>query len=731
MTEVFIEILNMSVAASWLIPVVLLARLIFKKAPKWINILLWGLVGLRLCLPFGFESVMSLVPSAETVSPEIMMDPTPEIHSGVSSVNSIVNPVLSVSFAPFPGTSMNPLQFWLPLGAIVWGLGILTMVTYAAVSFAVIKRRVKTAVCVRDNIWAGEKVFSPFVLGLFRPKIYVPTFLEETELSHVLAHEQAHIKRKDHLWKPLGWLILSVHWFNPLVWVGYILLCRDIELACDEKVVSGLEPVERADYSEVLLSFAKERRRIAACPLAFGEVSVKTRVKSVLSYKKPALWIIIGSLALCAVIALCFLTNRPSDRITEKNYLPLEDVKTGYSALDAAKDGCVVLDGSSLLEGEEIWLDFVQKSAKGERSQVRIYQMYSSQGENYYVKDIFFDGERYILQYYDSYSDSDEEFLFSEEYSHLVRSPYQTRGQYSDCYILGNSPNLIASDYFKMLVTSVPLPELDEYNHCKLIYHVKTDSQYYIDSYYGTEFIDIDRDGKIEKCCLGMGRTSGLFSFTVTIYEDGEKEYHNMFVADWGDLSWVRQSGLGVQVRSNDGETKVYKLSLKKHRIILECDGEVLEGYAADPTLEFSLTWNTYGISSYDSRTGELVKTVDAENPDDFVTTMFLPTRQIQTLRVMLENMDLEAYPYTYDPFNAPDAEIRQMCTPSQNIILTVYSGGSIVRRIECRDVLYFGMAEGYDENAEKFIEFCKVATDFIYATEEWKALPEYEVLYE
>ena len=731
MTDVFLKILNMSIAASWLVPVVLLARLGFKKAPKWLNVLLWGLVGLRLCLPFGFESVLSLVPSGETVSPAIMLDPTPEIHSGVSAVNSIVNPVISQSFTPSPGASMNPLQLWVPLCAILWLVGACAMVAYAVISFFVLKRRVKTAQVKENGVLSSEKVFSPFVLGLFKPKIYVPTELVEDALSHVLAHEKAHIKRKDHLWKPLGWLILSVHWFNPLVWLGYILLCRDIELACDEKVVSKMEPCARADYSEVLLSFVRERRRIAACPLAFGEVSVKTRVKSVLSYKKPAIWIIVGSMILCAVLAICFLTNRPTEVAPEKNYLPLEDVKQGYSSASAAKDGYVVIDGSELLAGEEIWLDFVQSSSKGYRSEVRLYQMYSSQGENYYVKDIFFDGERYILQYYDSYSDSGEEFLFSEEYSNLVRSPYDDRNGSFDCYLLGNSPNLIASEYFKMLVSSIPLPELDEYNYCKLIYHVKTDGEYYIDSYYGTEFIDIDRDGKIEKCCLGRGRTSGIFTFTVTIYEDDKKEYHSVFTSDWGDISWVRQNGLGVQVRSNNGETKVYKLGLKKHRIILERDGEVLEGYAADQSLEFSLVWNTYGISSYDSRTGELIKTRDAQNPEDFETTMFLPSSQLNTLRVMLENMDLDAYPNQYDPFNAPDAEVQKMCTPSQDVILTVYSEGKIVKRIECKNVLYFGMDEGYDENAEAFIEFCKLASDFICMSDEWKALPEYEVLYE
>ncbi|MBQ1223360.1 MAG: transcriptional regulator, partial [Oscillospiraceae bacterium] len=215
MTEVFLKILNMSIAAGWLVPVVLLARLLFKKAPKWINVLLWGLVGLRLCLPFSFESIFSLVPSGETVSPAIMLDPTPEIHSGISAVNSVVNPVISESFSPMPGSSMNPLQLWVPLCAVIWCVGVFAMVAYAAVSFAVLKRRVRTSFEKEKGIFLGDKVFSPFVLGLFRPKIYVPANVGDDALLHICAHENAHIKRKDHLWKPLGWLILSVHWFNP------------------------------------------------------------------------------------------------------------------------------------------------------------------------------------------------------------------------------------------------------------------------------------------------------------------------------------------------------------------------------------------------------------------------------------------------------------------------------------------------------------------------------------
>ena len=317
MSDLFLKIINMSISAGWIVLAVLLLRFALKKAPKWVNVLLWAIVAVRLICPFSIESALSLIPSTETISPGIMMEQTPAIQTGVPAINSVVNPVIGQSFAPTPGASANPLQIWIPILAIIWAVGIAALLIYAAVSYWRLRRKVSEAVILRDNIFQSENVASPFVLGIIKPRIYLPYHIEEQDLTHVVAHEQAHIKRRDHWWKPLGFLLLTIHWFNPLMWLAYVLLCRDIELACDEKVIKDLGNEQRANYTQALVSCSVNRRMIAACPLAFGEVGVKDRVKSVMNYKKPAFWIVVVAIIACIVVAVCFLTNpaKPQDSL--------------------------------------------------------------------------------------------------------------------------------------------------------------------------------------------------------------------------------------------------------------------------------------------------------------------------------------------------------------------------------------------------------------------------------
>lgn len=308
MAGIFLKIVNMSISACWIVLAVMLSRIILKKAPKWINCVLWGIVGLRLVMPFSFESVFSLIPSAETIS-KMPDSPRPHIDSGVPVIDNQVNGYLKGNY--FEGVSRPTGNFVdiTTILAVVWAVGILALLIYSLVSFLILKSKIGTAVLLCDNIYQSEAVVSPFVLGLIKPKIYLSFNMNEQNMEHVIAHELAHIRRKDHWWKPLGFLILTIHWFNPLIWLSYILLCRDIELACDEKVVKELDNEQRADYSEALLACSVNRRMIAACPLAFGEVGVKDRVKSVLNYKKPAFWIIIVAIVLCVGLAVGFLTN--------------------------------------------------------------------------------------------------------------------------------------------------------------------------------------------------------------------------------------------------------------------------------------------------------------------------------------------------------------------------------------------------------------------------------------
>lgn len=309
MSAVFLKILNLSYSASWLILAVIAVRLLLKKAPKWVTCLLWALVAIRLVVPFSLESALSLLPSGEVVPSNIEVTNTPHIESGIYAVNSAVNPVMETAFAPDRANSVNPMQVIVAAAGIIWLAGIFAMAVYAFISYVKIKRSVRTAALLEKGIMECDEVKSPFILGIFRPIIYVPSGMDSETLELVLAHEKAHLKRCDYVWKPLGYALLAVYWFNPLSWLAYVLLCRDIESACDEKVIRDKSSDYMAAYSQALLNCSVQRRRIAACPVAFGETGVKMRIKNVLNYKKPAFWIIIASLVVCVVLAVCFLTN--------------------------------------------------------------------------------------------------------------------------------------------------------------------------------------------------------------------------------------------------------------------------------------------------------------------------------------------------------------------------------------------------------------------------------------
>ena len=320
MKEAFLQIVNMSISASWLVIAVLLLRLILKKVPKWVNVLLWGFVAVRLICPVSFESALSLIPSAEPIPEQVITNLVVEVPAEIpgfdaSNQDPADPPVRDETGDQTDVDFAKPEKQGVPVVTVLtalWAAGVGAMLVYTAVSYFLLRRKVDTAVRFRDNIYQSENVDSPFVLGIAKAKIYLPFRMDRRDLAHVIAHEQAHIRRKDHWWKPFGFVLLAIHWFNPLMWVGYILLCRDIELACDEKVIREMDNETKADYTEALVACSVNRRRIAACPLAFGEVGVKERVKNVMNYKKPAFWIVIAAVALCIVVAVCFLTN-PKD----------------------------------------------------------------------------------------------------------------------------------------------------------------------------------------------------------------------------------------------------------------------------------------------------------------------------------------------------------------------------------------------------------------------------------
>lgn len=303
MTNLFIRILNMSISASWIVLIVIVLRLFLKKTPKGIVCILWAIVALRLLLPVLPESAFSLMPGEDTIQQKVVTFYEPQ--NGGETANSEAAPIGSQK----PVDNGNPGDRILQIFVPVWLVGIAGMLGYSAVSYVILRKRVSASIPMEKHVFLCDNVDSPFVFGVFFPKIYIPSGIEESKLPYIMAHEMAHIQRRDHWWKPFGFVLLSIHWFNPVLWIAYILLCRDIEQACDEKVVAGMSVEDKIGYSQALVTCSVHRRMILVCPVAFGEVGVKARIKGVLSYKKPAFWIILASVVVCAVVAVCFLTN--------------------------------------------------------------------------------------------------------------------------------------------------------------------------------------------------------------------------------------------------------------------------------------------------------------------------------------------------------------------------------------------------------------------------------------
>lgn len=299
MEAVFLQLTNMGITAGWIVLGLLLVRLLIRKAPKWIACLLWGVVGLRLVLPVTPVSNLSLLPSAQPIPMDITSVAIPRVQTGIPVVNNVANPVLEKT-PDLPGI--------IQVLAVVWAAGVGVMLLYGVISYLLLRRKVAASAEIEPGVYICDYVDNPFVLGVFRPGIYLPADLEDNCKAAVLAHERAHLRRRDHWWKPLGYVLLSVYWFNPLLWLAYILLCRDIESACDEKVIKTMDLQERKDYSLNLAQCSTHRIRILTCPVAFGEVGVKARIRAVLSYKKPAFWVVVGAAVLCMAAAICLLT---------------------------------------------------------------------------------------------------------------------------------------------------------------------------------------------------------------------------------------------------------------------------------------------------------------------------------------------------------------------------------------------------------------------------------------
>ena len=356
MEMIFLNVFNRSLAAGWLILAVIVVRFLLKKAPRRLSCVLWAVVAVRLLCPFFPASSFSLIPSGETISAEaVRFAPAPAIDSGIPALNEALNPMIGERFAPAPGTSVNPLYIWTAVAGIVWFVGVAVMAGYALLGSLRMRSVVREAVplesgaALPDNVWLCDAVRSPFILGIVRPKIYLPSGITREQMLCILAHEQAHVERLDHCLKPFGWLLLSVYWFHPLVWIAYMLFCRDLELACDEKVVGGMDLDGRKAYSHALLACSLQRKMIFSYPLAFGEIGVRERVKGILHYRKPAGWLAAVAVLACAAVAVCFLTD-PKEKADDSKIRYLDQ---WYSRSDLSAETIAWLEWYNGLSAEE------------------------------------------------------------------------------------------------------------------------------------------------------------------------------------------------------------------------------------------------------------------------------------------------------------------------------------------------------------------------------------------
>ena len=638
MENIFLKILNISITASWLALAVILMRLVLKKAPRFLSVIMWALVGLRLVLPFSFESRLSLIPSAETVPPEILYDAAPQIQTGIDVLNSAVNPTISQSFAPTPGASVNPLQVITWAAAWLWVIGMAAMALYTLISCLGIRRKLREAAPLQGNVFLCDRIDTPFIFGLFRPRIYLPSAMAAQDIPYVTAHEQAHLQRKDHLWKPLGFLLLTVHWFNPLLWVAYVLLCRDIEVACDEKVLKSMGEDIKKPYSQALVNCSVPRRMVAACPLAFGEVGVKQRIKKVLSYKKPAFWLLIAAVVVCIVLSVCFLTNPRTVNEQMQIFLDCQIAEHHQSEKSEGRACCLDYEILGTQKNGRtttvyMWVLYEEYSyANGKIEQdsgshiptvitatkvdgnYRLTEYWEPRDGGYYTADIkakfpwylhgkALDSQRYIkqqkkacLELAEQYfrenpsagnTDSDLSSL-REKYPQYFDLPTESGLEVyvwqmsQDSYWWGLLPGR-AVDYYETTLLDLKPASLEEI--CTIVasygldssqisvhpFHMPYSSYYYvIDETYthnvtnlfgsymypdtehsileylrgliDTVVYDIDGDGVKEHCELHYGPTSGLFTFGLVAYENGQPEYCNIFMSDSGDLSFQTQA---------------------------------------------------------------------------------------------------------------------------------------------------------------------------------------------
>ncbi len=386
--ELFMQILDMSKTAGIVIAAVMLARLLLRKAPKWISYALWAVVLVRLLCPMSIPAPVSIVPEVPSVAEEYTLADEPISFAGAGvaayqAMGDALNGGLGVQQVPTTERDESGMvryvtadwgSVWILFGQYVWVLGVAAMAVYSAISYGQLRRRLRVTLPLRENIFIADDIKSPFVIGLAKPKIYLPCGLGEAEREYIILHEQYHIRRLDHIVKALAFLALTLHWFNPLVWAAFVLACRDMEMSCDEAVIGQLGENIRADYSASLLSLATGRRIITGTPLAFGEGDTRGRIKNLANWRKPAFWVIAAAVTACIVLAVCLVTDPPGEDVGNE---VMEDFIGKILAISESTPYCYVevtdSGSSDLAVGDNVFVHTVIVGGSeviGENSQI-------------------------------------------------------------------------------------------------------------------------------------------------------------------------------------------------------------------------------------------------------------------------------------------------------------------------------------------------------------------------
>ena len=610
METLFLRILNMSITAGWIVPAVIILRLILRKAPKWISCLLWALVGVRLVLPFSIESVLSLIPSKETIPPEIITSSAPVIHSGINYFNHTVNPIISDALAPDPVKGTAPVVTIVGIATLVWLVGILAMLGYSAASYLKIRKRVKVSIKAENNIYICDSINTPFIFGIINPKIYLPSTLSKEDSQYVLAHERAHLKRRDHLIKPFGFLLLSVYWFNPVLWLGYILLCRDIELACDEKVMKNSDIENKKSYSTALLNCSIPRKLISSCPLAFGEVGVKKRIKKVLNYKKPAFWIIVVALIISIVASVCLLTNPVEDSTgiapdTTVNITTIEPI-IEHNTEDYVQYHLLMLDGDTDVPYVRLYPD-------DNRFEFMLHRLSSYLPIGTYT----IESDKLTLE-----CDGED----TNKYVFRIRSSNSHTSANMD-YI---DPELLKYCTLEFIADeSSELPKFKYYANDTEVRPPFEDKAWFVSTStvnycYDTISYDIDRDGNKENISLTIGPTYGRLTFGINITKYGKKIYNTIFEAYWEDPKFtVHDDKLYLKGTTIDKPYTEEEIEIRwKNDFLCFIKDGFPYGYEYEPSYSSAAETIKRYINAYDTRNVELLNScftepvIDLKNKD-------------------------------------------------------------------------------------------------------------------